>query len=214
MLHHIVRLPKENSEHPVMLLMLHGYGSHEHDLYEFTPDLNENLLIISARAPISLDYGGYAWYSINFTADQNRFSDIPEAIAARELIADFIDDLHNTYHFDREKSMLLGFSQGAILSYAVALTYPKKIKNILALSGYCNKDLILLSDNQEALNQLDFFCSHGSLDPVIPIEWARATRDYLQTLHLHFDYQEYQAGHTVAYQNFIALKNWIEKKLQ
>lgn len=212
MLHHITRLPKVETEKPILLLLLHGYGSNEQDLFEFSPELPDNLLVISARAPIRLDYGGYAWYTINFTTDQNRFSDIPEAIAARELIADFIDELQRTYHFDTEKSMLLGFSQGAILSYAVALTYPKKIKNILALSGYLHQEMVLISDNKTALHRLDFFVSHGVLDPVIPVEWARKTKDYLQHLDLSIDYNEFQAGHTVTYPNFLALKNWIQKK--
>lgn len=212
MLQYIVRLPKAQVDNPVLLLLLHGYGSNEQDLFEFAPDLPDDLLIISARAPIKLDYGGYAWYTINFSADQNRFSDITEGITARELLADFIDNLQQTYHFDTDKSMIMGFSQGAILSYALALTYPKKIKNILAISGYINKDLVLLSDNLSSLKKLNFFCSHGTLDPVIPVDWARNSATYLQANHLNFQCKEYNAGHTVSYQNFLDIKHWIEKK--
>lgn len=213
-LYYLTKLPKKEIEKPVLLLLLHGYGSNEDDLYSFAYDLPEDLLVISARAPLSLGFGGYAWYSIDFSANQEKFSDVMEAIHAREMIVGFIDELQQKYHFDQEKSMLLGFSQGAILSYAVALTYPDKIKNVLALSGYVFEDIIEFSPDNEAIDSLRFFCSHGTVDPVIPIQWARNSMDYLKKNSIIHDYHEYPMGHGVSPQNFADLKEWIEKKLE
>ena len=212
-LKHIVRKPKIATENPSLLLMLHGYGSNEQDLFSFAHELPDNLLIVSARAPLSIAFGGYAWYSIHFEADDDKFSDIPEAIQARDLLVKFIDELQDTYHFDPKNSFLMGFSQGTILSYALVLSFPEKIRNILALSGYVNEELILKPVDISLYKDLDFFCSHGNVDPVIPVEWARKTPGFLQNLNIKHEYKEYSVGHGVAPQNFIDLKEWINKHI-
>jgi phospholipase/carboxylesterase len=84
-------------------------------------------------------HGGYVWYAINFDADQNKFSDNEQAKSSRDLIAGFIDELILNYSIDAKVS-LLGFSQGAILSYAIVFT-SRKISKVIALSGYLNEEL-------------------------------------------------------------------------
>lgn len=211
-LKYIVREPKKASDNPPLLLMLHGYGSNEEDLFSFANELPDELLIISARAPLSIGFGGYAWYTIHFEADDKKFSDIPEAIEARNTIVKFIDELQEVYHFNPSKSFLMGFSQGTILSYAVALSHPQKIHNILALSGYINEELVETSKDLN-YKDIDFYCSHGSEDPVIPVDWARKTPTYLKEFKVSHVYKEYYAGHGIAPQNFTDMKNWINKKL-
>ena len=141
-LQYISREPNTISEKTSLLILLHGYGSNEEDLFSFATELPDDLIIISARAPQSLGFGSYAWYSINFTADQGKFSDIPEAIEARELIASFIDEIQEKYNITPNKTFLLGFSQGTILSYSVGLNYPEKVQKVIALSGYIIPDLL------------------------------------------------------------------------
>ncbi len=212
-LKHIIRKPKVPTENPSMLLMLHGYGSHEQDLFSFASELPDELLIVSAQAPLSMGYGAYAWYTIHFEAGNSKFSDIPEALQARDLIIQFIDELQSEYHFNPNKSFLMGFSQGTILSYAVALSHPDKIKNIVALSGYINEELIVNPDNKSTYNELDFFCSHGSIDDVIPVDWARKTPNYLESKNILHSYKEYPIGHGVAPQNFTDFKNWMVERM-
>lgn len=210
-LYYLTKLPKNSIENPILLLMLHGYGSNEDDLFSFASELDENLLIISARAPLALDFGGFAWYSIHFTAGQDKFSDIPEAIQARDQISEFIDQLDAKYHFDKDKSMLMGFSQGAILSYAVALSYPNKIKNVIAMSGYALPEIIQDHKNTSDYKLLRFFCSHGTVDPVIPIEWARKSDAFLTQNQIRHEYHEYPVGHGVAPRNVSDMKDWMRE---
>ncbi len=212
-LKYLVREPKNKVENPVLLLMLHGYGSHYDDLFGFAGELPEDLLIISAQAPIQLMYGGYAWYPINQDTQGNLISDTEKAVEARELLVDFIDELHREYHFDWDKSLLMGFSQGAILSYSLLLTYPDKIKNALCLSGYILDDIVNLKTEKNAYDQLDLFCSHGTIDSVIPLFKAEETHQKLQTLAVKHSFKTYPAGHGVAPQNFKDLLDWLERKL-
>ena len=74
-LHYLVKEPKIKKDKNPLLLLLHGYGSNEEDLFSFANELPEEYYVISARAPYDMMYGSYAWYAINFDADENKFSD-------------------------------------------------------------------------------------------------------------------------------------------
>ena len=124
---HLVRQPEIASENPPLLLMLHGYGSNEEDLFSFADWLPNSLLIVSLRAPFQLPPYGFAWYSINWDAADGKLSDIRQAAESRNLIAKIIDEIIEKYKVDKSRICLMGFSQGAILSLATALTYPQKV---------------------------------------------------------------------------------------
>lgn len=204
-----IREPKVKLEKNPLLLLLHGYGSNEADLFSFAEELPDNYYIISARAPYDMQYGSYAWYAINFDADQNKFSDNEQAKTSRDLIATFIDELIQTYPIDANNVSLIGFSQGSILSYAVALSYPEKVQKVVAMSGYLNLDIVTEDYLKNTFNNLKIFASHGTVDQVIPVEWARKTPAILENLGIAVTYKEYPVGHGVAPQNFYDFKNWL-----
>ena len=212
-LEHIIRPSSLTNQKPPVLFMLHGYGSNEEDLFSFAPELPEELCIIAVRAPYILQPYGYAWYAINFDADKGKWSDDDQAIESRDKITDFIDEACTTYGLDETNVNLLGFSQGTILSYAVALSYPEKVKNIIALSGYINKSILRDGYKENDFKNLDFYCSHGDMDQVIPVEWARKAPETLKNLGIKHVYEEFPVGHGVAPQNFYSLKKWISNKV-
>ena len=212
-LDYLVRYPKTPVENPPMLILLHGYGSNEQDLFSFSEELPDEFLIISAKAPLTLMPGSYAWYSIYFDAADGKFSDVPEAKKSRDLIATFIDEVKENFKVNKGKVFLLGFSQGTILSYAVALNYPEKVNYIIALSGYINEELLPESLDKEAIKKLDLFISHGSVDQVLPVDWGRKAKPFLDTLGIQNVYKEYPVGHGVAPQNFYDFTDWIKKRL-
>ena len=211
-LHHLVREPKIKLEKNPLLLLLHGYGSNEEDLFSFAAELPEEYYVVSARAPYDLMYGSHAWYAINFDADENKFSDLTQARTSRDVIANFIDELIATYPIDAQNVTLIGFSQGTILSYAVALSYPQKVQRVVAISGYLNVEMALENYAQNDFKNLSIFASHGSVDQVIPVDWARKAKPVLDSLGIKTIYKEYPIGHGVSPQNFHDFKNWLEQK--
>ncbi|MFD0990910.1 alpha/beta hydrolase [Mariniflexile jejuense] len=211
-LHHIIR-KSSLTENAPLLIMMHGYGSDENDLFSFASELPEELFIISVRAPYPMQPYGNAWYAINFDADQGKWNDNEQAKKSRDIIAKFIDEAIEAYPVNKNSVTLLGFSQGSILSYAVALTYPEKVNNIIALSGYVNKDILPENTNQQDYSNLNFYCSHGSVDQVIPVEWARQTVPFLSSLNIKHKYSEFPVGHGVAPQNFYEFKNWLIERI-
>jgi phospholipase/carboxylesterase len=212
-LHSIIREPKKKIEDPPLLILLHGYGSNEDDLFSFSNELPDELLIVSARGPMTLGIGSYAWYSINFNNDQGKFSDTDEAKKAREIVANFIGEIQIKYNISSKNTFLLGFSQGTVLAYAIALNYPEKVQQIIALSGYINPDLLPNDFGSKDYSKLHIFISHGSLDQVIPVQWAQKAPEFLKSLNIENSYQEYPVGHGVTPQNFYDFKKWIENRI-
>ena len=170
-----IKRPSKLQKNAPLLVLLHGYGSDENDLFSFSSELPEELFIISLRAPHRLQPYGHAWYAINFDAQQNKWNDVHQAKASMKTITECIDLACEKYELNTKNVSLLGFSQGCILSMALAINYPKKFKNIVGLSGYISPEFLENTMQPEDYNHLDFYCSHGHSDQVIPIEWARKT---------------------------------------
>ena len=210
-LHYLIQEPKVKHDKNPLLILLHGYGSNEEDLFSFAPELPDDSYVISVRAPYDLQPYGHAWYAIHFDADENKFSDNVQAKQSVEIIASFIDEIVKQYPIDTNNVTLIGFSQGAILSYATALTYPEKIAKVVALSGYFNQEIMPEVIDTKAISHLKFFVSHGSVDQVIPVDWARKAKPALENLGLEVEYQEYPIGHGVSPKNFYDFKNWLQR---
>lgn len=208
-LYYLIQEPKTIKDKNPLLILLHGYGSNEEDLFSFAPELPGDSYVISVRAPYDLQPYGHAWYAIHFDADENKFSDNEQAKESVEIIASFIDKVVKKYQIDAKNVTLIGFSQGTILSYATALTYPEKVAKVVALSGYLNQDIIPQNIDKKTISHLKFFISHGSVDQVIPVEWARKAKPVLENLGLEVEYQEYPIGHGVSPKNFFDFKNWL-----
>lgn len=207
-----IQEPKIKADKNPLLLLLHGYGSNEADLFSFAAELPDECYVVSARAPYDLQYGSYAWYAINFDADQNKFSDHDQAVISRDLVLNFIDELIANCPIDASNVTLIGFSQGSILSYSIALSYPEKVQKVAAMSGYLNLDIIKENYQNNDFSNLKIFASHGTVDQVIPVDWARKSPAILESLGIKTTYKEYPIGHGVSPQNFYDLKNWLLEK--
>ena len=124
-------------------------------------------------------------------------------------MSNFIDELIENYPIDADNVTLIGFSQGTILSYAIAVSYPEKVQRVVAMSGYFNSDIATENYQNNDFSRLKIFASHGSVDQVVPIDWARNSIPKLKALGIAIVYKEYPVGHGVAPQNFFDFKNWL-----
>lgn len=209
-LKHIVR-PSRLKEMPPVLVLLHGYGSHENDLFSFAPALDDRYLIVSAQAPLPMQPYGFAWYSIGYDPVHGKFTNDEQALHARDLILKFVDEVIEFYGGNPADVTLMGFSQGAILSYAVALSYPEKIRRVVAMSGYIDEDLLKAGYEEKDFSHIKFYGSHGSADEVVPVEWDRRTKPFLEGLGIENTYSEFPVGHGVSNENFEEILRWLNE---
>ena len=212
-LHYNILQPKHKVDNPPLLLMLHGYGSDENDLFSFAELLNDRFMVVSARAPQNLPWGGYAWYDINFTNPAERFGNPDQAKQSMGMILELIKTIQQEFKTARSKTVLLGFSQGAILSYGLSLNYPELFSKVLAMSGYIFEEIMpdVIAENKT--RHLDYFQSHGTADEVIPVAWARNADKWLSEKKLKHVFKEYAGmGHGINELCFRDMLHWVAQR--
>ena len=200
----------ENSPSP-LLLMVHGYGSNEQDLFSFSRAIPEKFTIVSIRGDIEIQYNGFAWYNITIDFNGKKSYDINKAIESRDNIIKVIEICKKIYNIDPNNVNLMGFSQGSMLVNAVALTYPEKIRNVISLSGAFDKNIINIS-NTSSLKGLSFYISHGLNDEILPFDLSKQSIKILSENNIDHVFEEYPIGHGVSPENFKSMLSWLIKK--
>jgi phospholipase/carboxylesterase len=209
---HLVRQPEIEANTPPLLLLLHGIGSNEHDLYGLAPFLDQRFLIISVRAPLTLGPGSYAWFDVDFTP-QGMVINPEQAEASRKTLITFLQEAVTAYGADPERIYLMGFSQGAIMSASVALTRPELVAGVVLMSGRILPEIQPLIASNEELSGLPFLVVHGTADMVLPISHGRASRELLSSLPVDLTYHEYPMGHEVNQESLADVTTWLTEQL-
>jgi phospholipase/carboxylesterase len=199
-------LPPERStdSRPPLLIFLHGRGTDEEDLLGLAPMLDERLFLVSARAPFAYEYGGFTWYDITTTA----VPDPPRFRESCDRLHQFLLDVRAGYPVDPARVFLFGFSMGCVMSLAMALTAPELIRGVSANSGYVPEGTHLALRWQE-LQSVEFFITHGTIDPVIPIALARRSQELFNASNAKFTYREYPAGHELTEEGLRETAQWL-----
>ena len=209
---HLVSQPKVGASTPPLLLLLHGVGSNEHDLFGLVPYLDKRFLIISVRATNTLGPGSYAWFEVDFTP-QGPVINPAQAEASRLALITFLDEAVNAYDADPKKVYLMGFSQGAIMSASIALTHPQLVAGAVLMSGRILPEIQPLIASNEELSGLPFLVVHGTADMVLPISYGRASRQLLSSLPVELTYHEYRMGHEVSQESLADVTAWLSAQL-
>lgn len=210
---HLVREPGRGAQTaPPLLLLLHGIGSNEEDLFGLAPYMDERFLVVSARAPVVLGYGSYGWFNIEFTP-AGLVADIEQAKRTLLMLPGFIDELVETYGADARRVYLAGFSQGAMMGLALTLTRPDKVAGLVAMSGRLPEQVREHEPDREALAGKPILVTHGLYDPVLSVEQARSARDYLGSLPVELTYREYPMAHEVSMESLRDVTAWLKKSL-
>lgn len=212
-LHYISQKPRVSSKNPPLLVLLHGLGSNEQDLFSFAPYLDPRYFIISVRAPLTYGYGGYAWFNIDFSKGMPR-ANIDQAMQSQRQFSDFLDEIMQEFQPHPDYVYLAGFSQGAIMSYATAFAHPKKLTGLVAMSGYILKETTPEGSLTSAHRKLKIFATHGSNDPVLPVFLGRSAANYLGQQKLDYEFKEYTMGHEVNQQCFADVKQWLDQRVE
>lgn len=205
-MNYLIKESEISQEKSPAIILIHGFGSNAQDLFSFVNFLPKKYTIISVEAPYSLGNGGFAWYGIELYPEL--WFDENQAKLSQQRILNFIDYATEKYHLDSEKILLFGFSQGAILSLSLALSYPEKVKKIAAFSGYFEEKLCLENYKENDFSCSKFFISHGIFDQVVPYAWAEKTPNILKSLNIDFIFEEFASAHTISTQNFQSFLEW------
>jgi len=207
-LKHLVYLPEKPKDY-LTVVALHGRGTDQHDLIPLVESLGFDMLVIAPRAPRLFEVGGgYAWYDLGEVG-------IPDPNSFREslkLLQNFLKEIREGYPIDPARLVMLGFSQGAVMSYAAGLLDPTSTRGIVALRGYIPNQSNLTIQWSE-LKDFPVFISHGSYDELIPLELAKESAELLRRAGANVTFREYTMGHQVTEETLRDLIMWFQEAL-
>jgi phospholipase/carboxylesterase len=196
-----------NGEPTAALALLHGRGANEHDLLPLLDALDpgRRLLGITPRAPLALPPGGRHWYVVR----ELGFPDPETFLPTYRVAGEWLDALPAATGIPLERTVLGGFSQGCVMSWALGLGAGRpRPAGIIALSGFMPS-----ADGFELdLTGLDGYpvaIGHGSFDPVIGVEWGRQAQMRMLDAGADVIYQESPMGHTIDPAFVKRLAGWL-----
>ena len=172
------------------LVLLHGRGADEHDLYPLLDALDpeRRLLGVTPRAPLALPPGGAHWYALHRIG----FPDPTTFTSTYPRAASWLDSLG----FPMERVVLGGFSQGAVMTYALGLGAGRpRPAALICLSGFVPTVPGFELDLSAPLPPIAI--GHGTYDDVISVEWSRRAREQLEAAGAEIVYREYPLPHTI-----------------
>jgi phospholipase/carboxylesterase len=201
-IHRAPRKP-EPGRKPPLVVLLHGHGANERDLLPMIPRLDPRVAVASPRAPFQIGSDNFSWTSGNSAADID---------AARRTVLECIDQVVETTGADRRRVYLAGFSQGAMLTLAIALTEPEKIAGAAVLSGRLAASVREQHATVDQLRAFPILVVHGRDDRQIPLRAGHEVRDFLKPL-VALEYHEFDYGHAVSDEAVFVFDQWLRRRL-
>jgi phospholipase/carboxylesterase len=210
---HTIYRPPGAGPHPTVLT-LHGRGANAFDLLGLAPYLcGGNFLMICPQAPLETPIGpeavGYAWYN----ASKGGVVDTDGMLASHKALQLFLDDCLKSYPIDPKKLAVLGFSQGGVIAYSLALTNPERFAGLAALSTWLPRELTPRLHISPAVETLPTLVQHGTQDPQIEVDRARDSVARLRELKVPLTFKEYEMGHEIRPRGLYDLSAWLEEKV-
>jgi len=201
------RLPDGAGPHPVILL-LHGWTGDENSMWVFSSRLPKDALLVAPRAPhyvVSEQYSGHSWVARK-SGEWSWLDDYRPAVS--ELNA-LVDKLALQLDGDFSKFNLVGFSQGAAMSYAYALLNPGRVSKVAGLAGFvpvrCEGEAVKLP-----LKGVQALIAHGRQDEIVPLARAKTALDLMRMAGAEVEYCESDTAHKLGSNCFKTLKVFFE----
>jgi phospholipase/carboxylesterase len=188
------------------LVLFHGRGTDENDLFPLLDGLDPERRLhgVTPRAPLSLPPGGAHWYVLGELGEPPADTFLP---SYRQASA-FLDELVEDTGIPPERTVLGGFSQGSMMSYALGLGADRpRPAGIIALSGFLPTVDGFELDLERPLPPIAI--GHGSYDPVIGVEWGRRAKELLEGAGADVLYREYPLPHAVDPEFLAELQPWL-----
>jgi phospholipase/carboxylesterase len=193
------------------LVLLHGRGTDENDLFPLIEilDPERRLAGFTLRGPLNLPPGGWHWYRLGGipTPDPTTFE------ASYELVTGWLDSLADELGVPPERTVIGGFSQGSVMSYAVSLGEGRPSPaGVIALSGFIPR-VPGFSLDLDSRRGLPVALGHGTQDPVIPVEFGREAKELLEEAGLDVTWRESPMMHGVDPGYLTELAAWMRQAL-
>jgi phospholipase/carboxylesterase len=206
---HTAHVPAGKGPFPT-IVALHGFGATAHDLLGLAPLVEQGeVLFLCPQGPMLIEPApgqrAYGWFPLSGAGEIE-----PAAlVGARGVLEGFLDDATDRYPIDSDRVVLMGFSQGGVMAYDLALGRPERYKALIALSSWLPDAIVAgLQENEDRASLLTLLI-HGTQDPMISIDNAQDARAKLQNLGIEAAWGEYEMGHEINQAVLRDLVGWL-----
>lgn len=192
-----------SSDHGVMLL-LHGHLGNENAMWILTKPIPNSYTLLAPRAPVKTGEDQYSWHKIAPQwPDLETYRDLTDQLLAR------VEQWLREQNLNIEQYDVMGFSQGAVMAYAMAILHPQRVGKVAALAGFIPQSWVNKLDGQ-SLSGKSFFVAHGKQDDIIPIKKAHQAADWLEDNGAHVTFCEADIGHKLSANCFNGLGEFFD----
>jgi phospholipase/carboxylesterase len=209
---HAAYEPSGDGPFPTIFAM-HGWGSSAMDLLGLAPFVADGrFLVICPQGPHEVEIGavnGYGWYQMR----PGSRPDEEKVGPAVEQLLMFIEEASSRYPVDKHKIVVLGFSQGGMMAYNLAMRWPEKFAALVGIGTAFPEYLVELISNHETIQQLPTMVQHGRADPMLEIARARKSVETLRSLKVPVIFREYDCGHEVSADGVRDLSGFLLEKV-
>ncbi|MFB3118448.1 MAG: alpha/beta hydrolase [Myxococcota bacterium] len=196
------------------IIALHGWGASAHDLIGLAPIFDGGRsLVLCPQGPLAFQAGpgrvGYGWFPLK----EGGPTDPAEVRKGIDALQGFIDGALAAHPIDLRKLVILGFSQGGVMAYELALRNPGAYAGLIALSSWLPDEMAESIPANPELANLQTLVIHGTQDPMISVDLARESRDALAKLGVSASYREYEMGHEISPDALRQIVSWLDEKV-
>jgi phospholipase/carboxylesterase len=195
---------------PWLLVLMHGVGSNEADLFGLAPHVPPAFHVLSLRAPFTLGPGAHAWFEFTVNRDGSRQIHEAQEAHSRALVARTVAAAAQQLGVPPERVVVGGFSQGGIMSLSLLLTEPHLLHGAMVLHSRLLAQVEPQFAPADALAGKQLWVSHGLQDMVIPLTSAHAIRDHAMQLPLTLHYAEFPGAHEIRPAELAAAMAWLQ----
>lgn len=185
------------------IVMLHGLGGNESSMWALENAVPKDAFIITPRALFPLTTESYSWTPPR-SSGWASLEDFHPSVKAVEKM---LEGLEHESQFDRNRLVLMGFSQGAALAFAIAAQSELKPVAMIVASGF------IPQGDLTGLRDISIFWGHGSHDEWIPIERAKREAEHLADMGLRVNFCETDVGHKLGLECLEGLRKWLKTKI-
>jgi phospholipase/carboxylesterase len=197
---------------PPLLVLLHGIGADEDDLFPLAGKVDPRFRVVSLRAPHPYG-GGFAWFHVGFGFAGRLRADVAQAAAALADLVRWLGAAPGRLGTDPRRTFLLGFSQGAMMSLAALGAAPERLAGVVALSARDPGEVVAPNASEAAVARVPVLLCHGTGDDVIPVALGRAARETLATRVRDLTYREFPIGHAISGEEMQVVAAWLAERL-
>lgn len=199
-----IKKPSQQDQPVKIMLLLHGHLGNEKSMWILTSRLPDSYIYIAPRAPVKTGEYQYSWHEISPQwPDLDHYHGLAQKLLER--VYSWCDD----NNLECDQLDIMGFSQGAVMAYALAFLYPEKIGKVAALASFIPQSWKSEIDTI-SIESKSFFIAHGTEDEIIPIQKASKTADWLEENGADVTFCKADIGHKLSADCFKGLGKFFE----